>query len=170
MLLGVARLVAPTTVGKTTPTTAPCPPVGPDADLANCNLSNTNLIGADLSGANLKNTDLQYANLSGANLSHAQFTGTFFSGANFTGATVTDARFNPVMGGRSGEPDFGDGPGCELHQRRPARLHDHRQSGRGQFHRCQPGRDAGQSRPSFSEANLSGANFTGTNLAGSRSS
>ena len=69
---------------------------GPGADLANCNVSGSNLNNANLDGA-----DLSYANITGALLNSTNLTGANLTGANlygasggmddFMGANLTDA-------------------------------------------------------------------------------
>jgi uncharacterized protein YjbI with pentapeptide repeats len=157
----------PSTKHTGAPTTKPCPPAAPGADLANCDLSNTNLIGADLSGANLKNTDLQYSNLTGANLSHAQLYGTHFTGANFSGATINDAQINPVMG-RYGPVNSSSGAG------QGANFTGADLSGSSitanltaaSFVNANLGGTPTSPYFSFSESNLTDANFTGAHLTG----
>ncbi len=64
------------------------------ANLAEMNLSGTNLSGVDLSEANLSVTNLSGANLSDANLSRARLNVARLSGANLSRANLTQANLN----------------------------------------------------------------------------
>lgn len=99
----VMALVAAACITKVAPratstsTSATCSPVGPGADLTNCDLGNRNLAGVDLQGAYVKDTNRGYSNLAGANLRNVRFDGTFYTGADFTGATMTGAKFKTFL-------------------------------------------------------------------------
>jgi uncharacterized protein YjbI with pentapeptide repeats len=65
--------------------------LGPDADLAGCDLSGLELRAIDLSGANLDDTTLADADLSSANLGDASLRGADLTGANLTGVNLIRA-------------------------------------------------------------------------------
>ncbi|MCJ7431984.1 MAG: pentapeptide repeat-containing protein [Anaerolineales bacterium] len=73
--------------------------VGPNLNLALCDLSDRNLSGSNFSNANLAQAKLSESNLSKADFSNANLAGAVasesnMSGANFTGADLTSANLS----------------------------------------------------------------------------
>jgi len=157
--------------------------IGPNAslvgaNLAGCDLNNTNMEYANLSGANLSNTTLSnavfdYADLTDANFTGATLPGAILFDATITGLNVTDAGlahtdlFGVLSGGVVGTPDslpqewglvsgYFVGPSSNLTN---ANLTDANLTGNNLT-------NANLTDANLTDANLTDANLTGADLSG----